>query len=117
MAEKRQYVKRGDMKGLTTAQRFSLMKEQYAQTGFIPEEYHGTSYAYRVYDCHCEKCEPVWKHMKALKASELNARRGRPFKHGTITAYYSIGCRCQKCKDAAAKYRRERRARLKKEQS
>lgn len=36
--------------------------------------------------------------------------KGRTYRHGTMSAYNAAKCRCRPCKDAAARYRAERRA-------
>jgi len=90
------------------------LKAEFAVTGVMPENKHGTTYGPRVYKCTCTKCVPTrWRMNASSKAAMANRRASEPIPHGTINGYASFECRCPECKNAARLYQAERRAKQK----
>lgn len=97
--------------GMTPAERSNTLKEEFAETGVMPEEYHGKTYGVTIYKCDCPECAEVSARIKKKKSEYADKRREAltPDQHGTSVGALTAVCDCVKCKHYRAEYRRQRR--------
>lgn len=74
---------------------------------------HGTRGAYTNWGCRCKPCTEANTSICTEAKKSRTAGQAIPgfIKHGTFSTYSNWGCRCEGCRAAAARWRRERRAR------